>query len=101
MYYDSERIEEYYPEYGSKEAYEFAADVMDRQLEEDYSLYLNASETGYINIEYDDVYELIDLFDKPALFTNARITDEDTRKVCTVTICGTAMMSISAQLKRE
>ena len=76
VYYDGERIEEYYPEYGSKEAYEFAADVMDRQLEEDYSLYLNASETGYINIEYDDEYELIDLFDKPALFTNARITDE-------------------------
>ena len=80
VYYDSERIEEYYPEYGSKEAYEFAADVMDRQLEEDYSLYLNASETGYINIEYDDEYELIDLFDKPALFTNARITDEDIPK---------------------
>ena len=77
VYFDGERIEEYYPEYGSKEAYEFAADVMDRQLEEDYSLYLNASETGYINIEYDDEYELVDLFDKPALFTNARITDED------------------------
>ncbi len=79
-YYDGERIEEYYPEYGSKEAYEFAADVMDRQLEEEYSLYLNASETGYINIEYDDEYELVELFGKPALFTNDRITDADIPK---------------------
>ena len=79
VYYDGERVEEYYPEYG-KESLEFAAGVMDRQLEEDYGLYLNASETGYIRIEYDDDYELIDLFDKPALFTNARITDEDIPK---------------------
>ena len=79
VYYDGERVEEYYPEYG-KESLEFAAAVMDRQLEEDYGLYLNASETGYIRIEYDDDYELIDLFDKPALFTNARITDADIPK---------------------
>ena len=79
VYYDGERVEEYYPEYG-KESMEFAANVMDRQLEEDYGLYLNASETGYIYIEYDDDYELIDLFDKPALFTNARITDADIPK---------------------
>ena len=80
VYYDSERIEEYYPGYGSKEAYEFAAAVLDRQLEGDYSLYLNASETEYINIEYDDEYELIDLFGKPAPFTNDRITDADIPK---------------------
>jgi len=79
IYYDGERVEEYYPEYG-KESLEFAASVMDVQLEEDYGLYLNASETGYIRIEYDDDYELIDLFNKPALFTNARITDEDIPK---------------------
>ena len=79
VYYDGERVEEYYPEYG-KESLEFAAAVMDRQLEEDYGLYLNASETGYINIEFDDDYELIELFDKPALFTNARITDADVPK---------------------
>lgn len=78
-YYDGERTEEYYPDYG-KESIEFAAKVMDVQLKEDYSLYLNASETGYINIEFDDKYELIDLFDKPALFTNARITDADIPK---------------------
>jgi len=79
VYYDGERVEEYYPEYG-KESLEFAAAVMDRQLEEDYGLYLNASETGYINIEYDDDYELIELFDQPALFTNERITEADIPK---------------------
>lgn len=79
VYYDGERIEEYYPDYG-KESVEFAARVMDLQLEEDCGLYLNASETGYINIEYDDDYELIELFDKPALFTNERITDKDIPK---------------------
>lgn len=78
-YYDGERIEEYYPDYG-KESIEFAAEVMDRQLEEDYGLYLNATETGYINVEYDDEYELIDLFGQPALFTNDRITDADIPK---------------------
>ncbi|MCR5020356.1 hypothetical protein [Ruminococcus sp.] len=52
-YYGGERTEEYYPDYG-KESMEFAAKVSDVQLEEDRGLYLNASETGYINIEYDD-----------------------------------------------
>ncbi|SDA30295.1 hypothetical protein SAMN02910447_03163 [Ruminococcus sp. YE71] len=78
-YYDGERVEEYYPDYG-KESLEFTAAVMDRQLEEDFGLYLNASETGYINIEYDDEFELIELFGKPALFTNERITDVDIPK---------------------
>ena len=79
VYCDGELTDEYYPDYG-KESVEFATAVMDRQLEEDYGLYLNASETGYINIEFDDDYELIELFDKPALFTNARITDADVPK---------------------
>ena len=78
-YYDGERTEEYYPDYG-KESIEFAASVMDKQLEEDLGYYLNASETEYINIEFDDEYELIELFDKPALFTNDRITDADIPK---------------------
>ena len=43
-------------------------------------MYLNASETEYINIEYDDEYELIELFGQPALFTNNRITDADIPK---------------------
>lgn len=79
VYYDGERIEEYYPE-SEKDRLEFAARVMDIQLEEDCGPYLNASETGYINIEGDDEYELIELFDQPALFTNERITDADIPK---------------------
>ncbi len=78
-YYNGEKVEEYYPDYG-RESIEFAAAVMDRQLEEDFGLYLNASETGYINIEYDDEFELIEIFGKPALFTNERITDADIPK---------------------
>lgn len=76
VYYDGERIEEYYPE-SEKDRLEFAARVMDVDLELDYSLYLNASKTGYINIEGDDEYELVELFGQPALFTNERITDAD------------------------
>lgn len=79
VYYDGERIEEYYPE-SQKDRLEFAARVMDIQLEEACGLYLNASETEYINIEYDDEYELIELFGQPALFTNDRITDADIPK---------------------
>lgn len=79
VYYDGERIEEYYPE-SEMDRLEFAASVLDIQLEEDCGLYLNASETEYINIEYDDEYELIELFGQPALFTTNRITDADIPK---------------------
>ncbi|WP_295087320.1 LPD28 domain-containing protein [Ruminococcus sp.] len=79
VYYDGERVEEYFPE-SQKECLEFAAKVMDVSLEEDYALYLNASETGYVNIEYDDDYELVEIEDLPALFTNERITDADIPK---------------------
>lgn len=53
---------------------------MDVSLEEDYSLYLNATETEYINIECDDEYELIELAGHTALFTNDRIIDENIPK---------------------
>ena len=53
---------------------------MDASLEEDYSLYLNATETEYINIEYDDEYELIEVAGHTALFTNDRITDANIPK---------------------
>ena len=79
VYYDGERLEEYFPE-SQKECLEFSAKVMDVSLEEDYALYLNASETGYVNIEYDDEYELVEIEDLPALFTNERITDADIPK---------------------
>lgn len=78
-YYDGERTEEYYPE-SDKDRYEFAAKVLDLDLELDCAMYLNASETGYINIEGDDEYELIELFGQPVLFTNDRITDADIPK---------------------
>ncbi|MBR0511024.1 MAG: hypothetical protein IJJ81_00430 [Ruminococcus sp.] len=76
VYYGGERIEEYFPE-SQKECLEFAARVMDVSLEEDYALYLNASETGYIYIEGDDDYELVEIADQTALFTNKCITDAD------------------------
>lgn len=79
VYYDGVLSDEYYPDYG-RESFEFSASVWNKNLEEDYDLYLNASETGYINIEYKDDYELIELFDQPALFTNNRITDADVPK---------------------
>lgn len=79
VYYDGERIEEYFPE-SQKDCLEFAANVMDVSLEEDYSLYLNATETEYINIEYDDEYELIEVAGHTALFTNERITDANIPK---------------------
>lgn len=79
VYYDGERIEEYFPE-SQKDRLEFAARIMDVSLEEDYSLYLNASETGYVNIEYDDEYELVEVADQTALFTNDSITDADIPK---------------------
>lgn len=79
VYYDGKRIEEYFPE-SQKDCLEFAAKVMDASLEEDYSLYLNATETEYINIEYDDEYELIEVAGHTALFTNDRITDANIPK---------------------
>lgn len=78
-YYDGERYEEYYAE-NEKERLEFAARVMDVDLEINYGLYLNASETGYVNIDSADEYERIELFGQTALFTNDRITDSDIPK---------------------
>ena len=46
---------------------------------EDLDLALNAAGTGYINTEMKD-FELIELFDKPALFTNERLTKKDIPK---------------------
>ena len=79
-YYGGKCIETYYPE-SNKDCYEFAADVMDiSDLEAVLDMYLNASETEYIDIKGDDNYEKIELFGKVALFTNARITDADVPK---------------------
>ncbi|MBR1383065.1 MAG: hypothetical protein IJ555_04550 [Ruminococcus sp.] len=79
-YYDGERTEEYYPNCG-REGTEFAAAVIGLDLGEDCGLYLNASETAYVHIEsLDGDLQQIELFGKPALFTNARITDADIPK---------------------
>lgn len=53
---------------------------MDVDIEKDYFLYLNASETGYINLEFDDDYELVEVAYHAALFTNKRITEADIPK---------------------
>ena len=79
VYYDGARIEEYFPE-SQKDRLEFAARVRNLSLEEDCAMYLNASETGYINIEGDDEYELVEVAGQTALFTNDRITDADIPK---------------------
>ena len=77
QYYDGERIREYFPE-SEKERLEFAAEVMDVDLE-DYGLILNAAGTGYIDFRQNE-FELLELFGQTALFTNDRITDADIPK---------------------
>ena len=64
QYYDGERIRDYFPE-SEKERLEFAAEVMDVDLE-DYGLILNAAGTGYIDFSQDE-FELIELFGQTAL----------------------------------
>lgn len=67
-------IEEYIPE-TRKEAIEFAAKVWEYDLS-DFQLHLNATGTDYIYTGESD-YELIELFGKPALFTDERLTLND------------------------
>ena len=57
---------------------EFAASIL-RCSPADYGLYLNASEDGYIRLD-TDTYDLIDLFGKPALFSNWQMTADDIPK---------------------
>lgn len=66
--------EVYKPEEG-REAYEFSADVWNYDLS-DLSLHLNIPGTKYVYTGTED-YELIELFGKPTLFTNERLTPED------------------------
>lgn len=71
---DGDIFEEYIPQTG-KEAIEFAAKVWEYDLS-DFQLHLNATGTDYIYTGESD-YELIELFGKPALFTNERLTLND------------------------
>ena len=73
-YKDGKRIEEYYPE-NETEAIEFACRAWDYDPM-DMDLCLNADATRYINIENEE-YQQIEMLGKPALFTNARLTDAD------------------------
>ncbi len=73
-YKDGELVSEQYYE-GGKEAMEFAAGVWNIDLA-DSGLRLNAANTDYIDADCDD-YELIEIFDKPALFANERLTNEN------------------------
>lgn len=66
--------EVYKPEEG-REAFEFSAEVWDYDLS-DMSLHLNIPGTKYVYTGTED-YELIELFRKPALFTNERLMPED------------------------
>lgn len=77
VYYDSKRIEEYYPE-SSRERIEFAARVMESDPS-NWGLYLNASETDYVNFS-DEEFEIIEIEGHSALFTNSRMTDADIPK---------------------
>lgn len=56
----------------NKEALEFAAKVWDTELDS-YCLHINKTMTNYIPT-WKEEFELVELFDKPALFTNERLT---------------------------
>ena len=70
-YKNGEITGEFQPEGGSVEAYDFSAEVMECEVS-DYGLRMNADGSSYINIA-DDEYDLIEIFGKPALFTNERM----------------------------
>lgn len=70
--------EEYYPQ-TRKEAIEHACSVWEYDIQETCGLYLNATETDYVNPSGDD-YDLISIMGKHALFSNARLTDSDVPK---------------------
>ena len=75
-----EEVRQYLNEYpeGECDRIEFAASIL-RCSPADYGLYLNASEDVYIRLD-TDTYDLIDLFDRPALFSNWRLSSDDIPK---------------------
>jgi len=68
----------YYPEPGTREAFEFSAKVWDMDLN-DCGLYLNATESGYLYAG-ERQFELVEFDGKPALFSNDRFNPEDIPK---------------------
>jgi len=76
-YCGGERTEEYYPE-KNKERIEFAARIMQADPS-DWMLFLNASETDYVSYP-DDEFDMVEIMEQKALFTNERMTDTDVPK---------------------
>ena len=72
-YHGGEKIDEFIPE--GIRATEFALEVWDYDPVE-FGMAKNSTGTEYISIENDE-YQLIELFGKPALFSNDRITPKD------------------------
>lgn len=64
-------IDEYFPDYG-KRSMDFAAEVLETDLL-NYGLVLNTTGTDYVYCDGDEL-QVIELFDKPALFSNERIS---------------------------
>lgn len=80
-YCAGEIVSENIPCNSSVEAMELAADILDIELNcEESGYYLSADESGYFYLDSDETYELIELYDKPALFSNGRITKSDIPK---------------------
>lgn len=73
-YLAGEVIGEDIPDYG-KRSYEFAAEVLDCDLL-DYGLVINATDTDYVWCDGDEL-QVVELFGKPALFSNERKTASD------------------------
>lgn len=76
-YYKGTCIEEYYP-MTEKEAMEFAFKVWDYDPAE-LGLSLNSAETKYIDIE-NRYYDLIEIFNRPALFSEYRLNENGVPK---------------------
>lgn len=73
-YANGERTSIVYPA-NNKSSLEFAADVWGYELA-DLSLYLNHAGDDYISADSEN-FDLVDMFEKPALFTNAHLTEKD------------------------
>ena len=73
-YFGGERTEEYYPE-SEFDRIRFAAEVLEVDTE-DYGLFLNASNTGFIYLPEEE-FEVIEVAGQIALFTENRYIDAE------------------------
>lgn len=80
-YRNGEVVSETFLDGGSVEAYETASDILQVELNsEESGYYLSADESGYFYLDPNETYELIELFDQPALFSSNRITSDEIPK---------------------